>query len=56
MVQIKKFKEINTVEVASLISNTFAKFNNKEGTKKAINWYINIYNPKNNLEKLTSIF
>lgn len=56
MIKIIKFKKIHTVEAAKLISNTFAKFNNKEGDKKAISWYINIYNPKNNLEKIKTVF
>ncbi len=56
MVKIKKFKQSYTISVANLISNTFAKYNNKEGKKSAIKWYINIYNSKNNLEKIKTNF
>jgi len=46
--KIRRFKISDTIPVASLISKTFATFNNKEGTKKAVQIYIDHYNPKKN--------
>lgn len=46
--KIRKFKISDTESVAKLISKTFATFNEKEGTKKAVQRYINHYNPKKN--------
>ncbi len=46
--KIRKFKISDTVPVANLISRTFATFNNKEGTRKSVQRYIDNYNPKKN--------
>lgn len=46
--KIRKFKISDTVHVANLISKTFAIFNNKEGTRKAVQRYVDKYNPKKN--------
>lgn len=48
VMKIRKFKISDTISVANLISKTFATFNNKEGTKKAVQKYIDLYNPKKN--------
>jgi GNAT superfamily N-acetyltransferase len=45
-IAIRKFKDSDTEETSLLISNTFAEFNNKEGSKKAIQNYIDMYNSK----------
>ena len=55
--KIRKFKISDTIPVANLISQTFATFNNMEGTKKAVQRYIDHYNPKkNDVEKIKEGF
>lgn len=46
VMKIRKFKIPDTVPVANLISKTFATFNKKEGTIRAVQKYIDHYNPK----------
>lgn len=56
MIIIKKFKIIDTVPVAKIVSSTFKRYNKQEGTKEGVNRFINFYNPENNIEKLKLIF
>jgi GNAT superfamily N-acetyltransferase len=49
---IRKFRETDTKKVSILIKNTFLRYNNKEGSKKAINEYINLYNTTGDKIKL----
>ncbi len=57
MTKIRKFKVSDTKKVASLIRNTFLKFNIKESSKKGIDDYINFYNTdRENIKKLEEIF
>ncbi len=44
--KIRKFKASDSKRVAFIIRNTFAHFNRKEGTKSAVDKYINFYDPK----------
>jgi hypothetical protein len=39
MIKIRKFRIKDTEEVASLISRVFGKFDNKEGSKEAVQKY-----------------
>ncbi|MBT4849731.1 GNAT family N-acetyltransferase [Candidatus Parcubacteria bacterium] len=48
MVKIRQFKKADTKDVARLISHTYAKFNKTEGSKKAIQDYIDRVDPKKN--------
>ncbi len=54
--KIRKYKSRDAKEVARVISNTFASFNNKEGTKKAVNRYITNYSPKKDVKELHKSF
>jgi len=58
MIKIRKFRKEDTKEIASLVFNTFKKFNSKEYFKKlAIEEYLNQYDPKNNtMEELYGRF
>lgn len=47
--KIRKFKLEDTEEIARLVKVTFKKFSKNDGSKKAVETYINKYN---NLEKL----
>ncbi len=54
--KIRKFKSDDIVEAAFLISNTYKTFNKKEGTKDAVQKYIEFYNPNNNLDTIKKKF
>jgi len=54
--EIRKFKQSDLKETAKLISETFKKFNIKEGTKKGVRDYIEFYNPKKNINKIKKSF
>lgn len=49
MVRIRKYRKTDVWDAATLISNTFATFNKSEGTREAVQRYIDGYNPNNNL-------
>ena len=56
-IKIRKFKQEDLKQASVLVSNTFAKFNSKEGTKKGVQWYVNLFNPKkNSLERIKKMF
>ena len=46
MIKIRKFKIGDTKKTANLISSVFGKFNSREGSKEAVQKYINFYDPK----------
>ena len=52
---IRKYKESDLIPCAEVVRACFRKYNSKEGTKKAINNYIQMYDPKkenlNNIKK-----
>jgi len=52
---LRKFKNKDTKNVASLVGDTFAMFNSKEGDKKAIRNYIEFYKT-NDIDKVKKIF
>jgi len=54
--KIQKFKKNDVVEVAHLIKRTYAKYNYKDGSKKAIQRYLNLYDPKMNLKRIKEWF
>lgn len=55
--KIRKYKPSDLKQVARLISNTFKRFNNKEGTKKGVRDYINFYTPtKKNIAQIKKTF
>lgn len=57
MIKIRTFKKNDTYSVAMVISSTFKEFNYKEGDKKAVNWYVGLYDPRGErLEKLKDYF
>jgi len=57
MIKIRAFKISDTYPAAKIVSKTFQKYNYREGTKKAVEWYINLYKPsKNNIGKLKANF
>ncbi len=51
--KIRKFKPSDSREVGNLIAKTFKRFNNNEGTKEGLEWYLGMYKDKNldNLKK-----
>ena len=53
--KIRKFKLSDSREVGKIIAKTFKKYNKSEGSKKAVESYVNIYNTSN-LDKLKSNF
>ena len=56
-IKIRKFKWSDLKEVSLLVNKTFAKFNSKEGTKKAIQWYLDKFDPKKtDLENIKKMF
>ncbi len=55
--KIRKYKKTDLKEAARLISKTFARFNNTEGTKKGVRDYIERYTPREkNLSKIKDEF
>lgn len=57
MIKIRAFKVADTYSVAEIINKTFKKYNRREGSKKAVECYVNFYKPKkNNINKLKEIF
>src|SRR3989344_1604683 len=54
--KIRKFKRNDLVEVANLVKRTYAKYNYKDGSKKAIQGYLNLYDPKKNLKRIKDWF
>ncbi|MCK5212077.1 GNAT family N-acetyltransferase [Candidatus Parcubacteria bacterium] len=56
MIIIRKFKIVDTALVAEIVSSTFKRYNKQEGTKEAVNRFINFYNPEKNIEKLKLAF
>lgn len=57
MITIRRFKVSDTKKVASLVKNTFLKYNKKEGSKKGIENYLNLYSyKKDNIERLIISF
>ena len=54
--QIRKYKPSDVKQVAEVISSTFKKFNNKEGTEEAVNQYIKSYSPENDAKELQNSF
>lgn len=46
MITIRKFKKSDTAHCASLIAKTYQEFNHDEGSKKAIQSYIDYFNVK----------
>lgn len=54
--RIRKGNKKDTIPASELISKTFAKFNVKEGNKKAIRDYINFYNHKKNIKEIKKNF
>ncbi len=53
---IRRYKLSDARKVAEVISSTFGKFNNKEGTKEAVNRYITNYSPKKDVKELQHSF
>ena len=57
-IKIRKFKWGDLEEASALVCKTFAKFNSKEGSKKGIRWYIDLFDSKknntNNIRKMFS--
>ncbi len=48
MLKIRKFKKSDIEEVVNLIRDVYKEFNNKEGTKEAVQKYIDYYDPSKN--------
>lgn len=55
-IKIRKFKNSDTEETALLISKTFARFNKREGSKKAVQGYIDFYDPRKNIDVIRKLF
>ena len=57
MIKIRAFKIADTCSVAKIINETFKKYNHREGSKKAVEQYVDFYKPnKNNINKLKTNF
>ncbi len=54
--RIRPFKKSDTYEAAKLISETYASFNRTEGSRKAVQEYIDFYNPDINIDKIQKGF
>lgn len=56
MIRIRKFKITDTERVSYVISRVFLEFNNKEGSKIAVQRYIDSFDIKNGLENVKNKF
>ena len=57
MIKIRKFRIGDTKKTTNLISSVFGKFNSREGSKEAVQKYINFYDPKkSNIERIKNNF